>query len=136
MTEKYDEKLPSTIKKLPSTIRNCVWVTYVGESNKYLCFCCNVEPITRANFECGHIQAKSKNGPDTIDNLRPICSLCNKSMGTTNMETFMNNHGLKKNSNWNGRKGKLVGDASNREDSVGNPESETIITQRGKLKII
>ena len=46
-----------------------------------MCFCCNVEPITFANFECGHVQSGVNGGDDKIQNLRPICSLCNKSMG-------------------------------------------------------
>ena len=76
--------------RIPSTIRNCVWNKYMGDTKKKgLCFCCNSEQITFANFECGHIQAVSKNGETTINNLRPICSLCNKSMGTNNMEEFM-----------------------------------------------
>jgi hypothetical protein len=82
-------------KHIPSTVRNCVWNTYIGTHCKQgMCFCCNVEQITYANFECGHVQAKHKNGETKIYNLRPICSLCNKSMGTTNMEEFIEEYGL------------------------------------------
>jgi hypothetical protein len=66
----------STKAKIPSTVRNSVWNIYIGADQKRgLCFCCNTEHISCANFECGHIQAKSKNGEITIQNLRPICGL-------------------------------------------------------------
>lgn len=84
-------------KKLPSAVRNCVWNTYVGIEQKLgICFCCNIEPISFANFECGHIQSRVNGGDDTIQNLRPICSLCNKSMGKTNMIEFIEKYGFNK----------------------------------------
>ena len=52
------------------------------------CFCCQDE-IDSKHFECGHVIAKSKGGDTSIDNLRPVCSLCNKSMGTKNMMVYM-----------------------------------------------
>jgi len=83
---------------IPGTVRNCVWNTYIGdEHKKSSCFCCNSECISFSNFECGHVIARKNKGLDTVENLRPICSLCNKSMGTQNMITFMKKHGLNKN---------------------------------------
>ena len=40
-------------------------------------------------FEAGHIIAERCGGPTNIENLRPICSLCNRSMGLKNMIDFM-----------------------------------------------
>jgi hypothetical protein len=40
-------------------------------------------------------------GTDTINNLRPICKLCNNSMGTKNMIEFMNTYGFIQQNNWN-----------------------------------
>jgi hypothetical protein len=37
--------------------------------------------ITPFSFEAGHDIPESKGGSTTLDNLRPICSSCNKSMG-------------------------------------------------------
>jgi hypothetical protein len=37
--------------------------------------------VTVFNFEAGHNIPESKGGPTTHDNLRPICSGCNKAMG-------------------------------------------------------
>jgi phage/plasmid-associated DNA primase len=104
-------------KHIPSTIRNCVWNTYIGGEHKQgMCFCCNVEQITYANFECGHIQSRAKNGETKIYNLRPVCSQCNKSMGTSNMEYFMNKYGLHKNINWDGINNS--GKKNNKDDNI------------------
>lgn len=46
------------------------------------------ENVNVFDFECGHVVAKSKGGEDKVDNLRPICSTCNKSMGVMNMEEY------------------------------------------------
>lgn len=90
-------------EKIPATLRNTIWNTYIGTENKTgICFCCQTEMISTANFECGHVLAEKNNGELTIDNLRPICSLCNKSMGTQNMEMFMTKHGYTKCKDWNG----------------------------------
>jgi hypothetical protein len=37
--------------------------------------------VTPFTFEVGHNVPRSKGGTDNLDNLRPICSSCNKSMG-------------------------------------------------------
>lgn len=70
-------------QKIPATVRNSVWNMYIGEEIKIgLCYCCATERISTANFECGHIQSKARDGNISIQNLRPICGICNKSMGT------------------------------------------------------
>ncbi len=97
----------SIIKKsnnsISAALRNSVWNVYIGsEIKQSFCFCCRSEPITSVNFDCGHVQAKSKNGENRLHNLRPICGFCNSSMGTSNMEEFMKKCGFKKNDNWNG----------------------------------
>ena len=78
---------------LPKTIRNTVWRIYHDQSICGLCFCCGIEEISIGNFECGHVISRKDGGSDSILNLRPICSLCNKSMGTTNMDEFMKKYG-------------------------------------------
>lgn len=47
-----------------------------------------------AIFECGHVTSIKQNGKNTVKNLRPICGLCNKSMGITNMHIFMKKYGI------------------------------------------
>ena len=84
-------------RKIPATVRNAVWCKYINKKKDPKCLCCNIEPITKGNFECGHIKSHKDGGKINIHNLRPICSLCNKSMGRTNMNDFMNRYGFNKN---------------------------------------
>jgi hypothetical protein len=95
--------MPTKKVKIPATLRNSVWNLYIGNDIKSgTCFCCGTEKISTANFECGHIKSEKDGGEITITNLRPVCSLCNKSMGTQNMEVFMAQCGFVKNNFWNG----------------------------------
>lgn len=89
-------------KNIKQAIRKLVWYHYNGKKNSnVLCWCCNSTEITPFDFECGHVEARSKGGKDTIQNLRPICGLCNRSMGNQNMLEFQKEHGLpKQNSYW------------------------------------
>jgi hypothetical protein len=82
---------------LPATVRNTVWNHYVGPHvSLSRCFVCKYEPITRANFHCGHVQAAARSGSEAIENLRPICALCNTSMGTRNLQEFMSTYHLER----------------------------------------
>lgn len=68
--------------KIPKAIREQVWLTFIGKKFEHKCFvnwCEN--KMTPFSFECGHNIPESKGGSLDIDNLRPICSNCNKSMG-------------------------------------------------------
>lgn len=49
------------------------------------------------HFECGHILADSKGGMPTVENLRCICSVCNKSIGSTDMNKFKKEYNLNNN---------------------------------------
>ena len=67
---------------------------YIGDNiAQHKCLCCKKTTIKNVEFECGHVVAKSKGGGDEIHNLRPICSSCNKSMGTTDMIDFVKQFG-------------------------------------------
>ncbi|MDE2095856.1 MAG: HNH endonuclease [Patescibacteria group bacterium] len=82
-------------EKLPTAVRNTVWVTHASmHYATSVCRCCFKEQITRSNFECGHVIAKAKGGSDKVDNLLPICSACNKSMGTMSIPDFQEKYGL------------------------------------------
>jgi len=90
-----EETKNSHHKKLPAALRNAVWNKYIGpKMGEGMCFCCNLEPILRSNYECGHVQSRSKGGNDKLDNLRPVCSCCNKSMGAKNMIDFADECGF------------------------------------------
>jgi hypothetical protein len=76
-------------KKIPSSIRTLVWNKYIGEDVAQAdCFCCRTAKISVRSFDCGHVIAEAKGGDLTINNLRPICKDCNKSMGTRSMNEF------------------------------------------------
>ena len=81
--------------QIPKQIRTLVWNKYIGEDIVQAnCFCCNVTSIRITHFVCGHIKSVASGGQNTVDNLRPICSGCNGSMGIKNMCEFMRDHGL------------------------------------------
>ena len=76
-------------KKIPSSIRTLVWNKYIGaDVAQSDCFCCRTAKISVRSFDCGHVIAEAKGGDLTINNLRPICKDCNKSMGTRSMNEF------------------------------------------------
>lgn len=76
-------------QKIPQPLRELCWNTYIGESiGKIKCLCCGIKDITPFNFNCGHVIADAKGGKAVIENLRPICSGCNSSMGSENMDVF------------------------------------------------
>jgi len=78
-------------KAIPATLKRLVWNANVGEAvGKTKCLCCRVTDITQLSFHCGHVVAESRGGETVLSNLKPICQNCNSSMGTTNMEEFMN----------------------------------------------
>jgi hypothetical protein len=76
-------------KKISHAMRIVCWNTYVGEDfGKAHCLCCKTNYITQHNFHCGHVVAEANGEQIHVDNLRPICSVCNNSMGTTDMKVF------------------------------------------------
>ena len=80
-----------TKKTIPKPLKIKVWNTYIGENiGKAKCLCCKHIDITQLIFECGHIIAEANGGEISLNNLRPICSTCNKSMRTLNMNEFIN----------------------------------------------
>lgn len=83
-------------KALPKRVRDQVYERHCNGKYHSLCFCCRSIQISPANFECGHVIAHTKGGSDELDNLRAICSACNRSMGTMNMDKFINRYGFHK----------------------------------------
>lgn len=78
------------IDRIPTALRYEVWKKYISAIHiKGKCFCCRSNEISISNFECGHVISRKNGGPTTLQNLRPICSQCNKSMGTRDMDEFI-----------------------------------------------
>jgi len=71
--------------KISKGLRRAVWNSKLTTQD---CYCCG-ELIDIDNFHCGHIQPVSYGGPTTADNLRPVCSQCNKDMGVMNMNDYI-----------------------------------------------
>ena len=46
------------------------------------------------NFACGYVISEHMGGTLDVDNLRPVCTTCNSSMGTRNMRDFMRDERL------------------------------------------
>jgi uncharacterized Zn-finger protein len=90
--ENKSKNPPKRKQIIPAIVKNTIWGLHCnGVEDK--CFCCNQETITRGNFETGHIVSEKNNGKIELPNLRPICGLCNKSMGSQNMTEFMKKYG-------------------------------------------
>ncbi len=86
MANKSSHKIPvnPAYKKkiIPKAIREQVWIKYVGKQFEVKCpinWCEN--KISVFDFHVGHNIPESKGGKTDIENLRPICSRCNLSMG-------------------------------------------------------
>ena len=86
--EAKDKK--ETKKKISATMKRLVWNTNIGEEiGKTKCLCCKSTDITQMSFHCGHVIAEINGGELIVSNLKPICQNCNSSMGTKNMNEFM-----------------------------------------------
>jgi 5-methylcytosine-specific restriction endonuclease McrA len=68
--------------KIPKALREQVWVSINGKNYKSKCYirwCKNI--IDVFNFQVGHNIPDSKGGQTVLENLKPLCSRCNQSMG-------------------------------------------------------
>jgi len=69
-------------RKIPVAFREQIWLRDFGKVFQGKCptqWCNNV--ITIFDFQSGHNIPESKGGPTIPDNLLPLCSRCNMSMG-------------------------------------------------------
>ena len=88
--KKTNTKIVKHKKKISDTLKRLVWNTNIGEEiGKTKCLCCKSTDITQMSFHCGHVIAEANGGELIVSNLKPICQNCNSSMGTKNMNDFM-----------------------------------------------
>jgi len=69
--------------KIPRALREQVWLVHVGPKFQYKCkvsWCTNTMNVF--DFQCGHNIPESRGGATDVNNLLPICSRCNLSMGS------------------------------------------------------
>lgn len=78
-------KTSSGKKKISNTLKQSIWDKYMDGKSRGRCYCCDNNEISAFNFEAGHVVPESKGGATTVENLRPICSSCNKSMNNKDM---------------------------------------------------
>ena len=80
------EELATRSRRIPPKLRKQVWEFYSlnPKNTTNPCFVCQ-DKINVWDFECGHVQSHAEGGPISLENLRPICGSCNKSMGVTNL---------------------------------------------------
>ena len=87
----------STIYKkesIPKTIRNCLWINYYSDARIGKCQCCKRETISIDNYHVGHISAEANHGTTTLDNLIPLCMLCNTSIQKQNVHDFIKRYNI------------------------------------------
>jgi len=95
MKLKKPKSLKSKKEAIPKAVRLKVWTKYIGiDKADGKCFCCRDKIIYQQDFQCGHIQSEHSGGMVNIQNLRPVCGICNSSMGTKNMFEFMEQYGF------------------------------------------
>ena len=76
-------------KRIPAALRKQVWNHYVGApKGQTLCLVCKHNTIDKLGFEAGHVVPECLGGPTTLENLRPICGDCNRSMGSQHMNSY------------------------------------------------
>ncbi len=86
---------PKRKQTIPRALKIQIWDKWIGiDKGTSKCLCCNVSDINQQNFACGHIIAESNGGEITVDNLKPVCTTCNSSMGTMNMNDFIQQYFL------------------------------------------
>lgn len=82
---------------IPAAIKTLVWNKWMGEKvAEGGCYACRVTSISMRHFHCGHVFSEKHGGKCTVDNLRPVCANCNLSMGTLNMNEYIEKFGLHK----------------------------------------
>jgi hypothetical protein len=85
------EDMPSLKKRrktFPKTMRMMLWSKYFPDNTMLgKCSCCQSQ-VDYNLFELGHIISVLNGGTNTLENLVPICGMCNKSCGGKNLTDF------------------------------------------------
>jgi hypothetical protein len=87
---KLGPELRSKAKRtaVPKKMRDDLWDKYYPGVSEGFCICCE-DKIQMRRFEAGHVISVCNSGSTTIDNLRPICFGCNRSMSSMNMDLYI-----------------------------------------------
>jgi hypothetical protein len=68
-----------------SSFRTQLWKLHNGPAEKALCPCCKQNEISSDEFHAGHIHPESRMGDNSMQNIIPVCSVCNLKMGSMHM---------------------------------------------------
>lgn len=83
-------KIVNTKIIIPKILKNNSWDKYIGENICVApCICCRKNMINAKDFSIGYITSAMNGGSCTIDNLLPICKVCNISINNRNMEQYV-----------------------------------------------
>lgn len=75
---------------IPNQLKIQVWDKYIGKDTAIAkCYCCRKTEIRSRTFTAGHVLSEKDGGKTTVENLRPICSICNLSMKTMHMRDYI-----------------------------------------------
>jgi hypothetical protein len=90
----HQKQQPDQHKKkkrhIPKAIKQQVWENHFGTNQtKGPCPCCQIAIVSCFRFDAGHIVSEANGGSTMVSNLLPICSSCNNSMGTMNMNEYV-----------------------------------------------
>jgi hypothetical protein len=84
----YANKKEKKRRSIPKKVKDELWIKYFGEKEAQgKCYVCS-DPIRNTNFEAGHVISHANGGDDIIENLRTVCSYCNKCMGDENLYNY------------------------------------------------
>ena len=76
-------------KTIPPKLKEKVWSEYIGDKTTCECPVCEEITISAFSFECAHVISEANGGSMELENLRAICSSCNRSMGTRDMKIYV-----------------------------------------------
>ena len=81
-------------KGIPKAVKSHIWDHYIGRHiNEHRCLCCKKAYIRNTDFVTGHVISEANGGTLEINNLRPICAVCNNGMGKMNMVDYVKKYG-------------------------------------------
>jgi 5-methylcytosine-specific restriction endonuclease McrA len=93
-TSEPDNEREIKREPIPKCVRNALWINFFKNQREGKCQCCLRETISIGNFHAGHIKAHANGGSSSLDNLVPICMLCNTSMGKYDLNEFITKYNL------------------------------------------
>jgi 5-methylcytosine-specific restriction endonuclease McrA len=135
--KKYKKIKPKRIS-IPIAVKNKLWdINFGPKIAEGLCYVCEVNIINIRNFECGHIIPVSNGGDNNINNLKPICVTCNRSMGIKNLEEFKKDYfNINNNKHFNINNNKYIEKNINKSDDINKEIKDNIRNKNNKLNLI